>query len=258
MASDLRQPDRAVAFVIAHRINHERPAAGCYIGLKRLSNDTGFSERAVRASLRRLEGCGIVVTEERFGRSSIFTINLARLVERARPEPVRQFRGPSKPKAGDHLTPARGAALKSDLTPAPQVLTPARGAALKSDLTPARGAPTPAPQVLTPARGAAPPARGAPVTGSGTGLNRLLNPAPTRAEPTRETSAVAIERRGAGNARKGKNRKPIPRADDADALARYGADLGIPAKPGEEAMDYRNRLFVALKKSGAIPHDPPR
>ena len=239
MASDLRQPDRAVAFVIAHRINHERPAAGCYIGLKRLSNDTGFSERAVRASLRRLEGCGIVVTEERFGRSSIFTINLARLVERARPEPVRQFRGPSKPKAGDHLTPARGAALKSDLTPA-------------------RGAPTPAPQVLTPARGAAPPARGAPVTGSGTGLNRLLNPAPTRAEPTRETSAVAIERRGAGNARKGKNRKPIPRADDADALARYGADLGIPAKPGEEAMDYRNRLFVALKKSGAIPHDPPR
>ena len=232
MASDLRQPDRAVAFVIAHRINHERPAAGCYIGLKRLSNDTGFSERAVRASLRRLEGCGIVVTEERFGRSSIFTINLARLVERARPEPVRQFRGPSKPKAGDHLTPARGAALKSDLTPAPQVLTPARGAA--------------------------PPARGAPVTGSGTGLNRLLNPAPTRAEPTRETSAVAIERRGAGNARKGKNRKPIPRADDADALARYGADLGIPAKPGEEAMDYRNRLFVALKKSGAIPHDPPR
>jgi len=156
IASDLRQPDRAVALVIAHRTFHERPEDGCYIGVKRLSDESGFSERSVRTSLRRLEADGIVLTEQRFGRSSVFVIDAERLSERARPLPERRFRGPAKPKADEDLTPAPRAALKS----------PGQaGQSTPENLTPAPRAPTPAPQVLTPAPRAGTPAPRAPVTG---------------------------------------------------------------------------------------------
>lgn len=146
--ADLPAVSKLLLVALADSANDDD--GGCWFLLRTLCAKTSLSERGVRNHVRLLERSGYLRTEFRPGRSTVFFLNLSKLLGA---------------QAHDSVSLARASGAR---------VTPASGAGVGVIHTPARGAGTPACGAGTPARGAGTPARGAPISVSYPSLDPLF------------------------------------------------------------------------------------
>mgnify|MGYP006271552955 CR=1 FL=1 len=108
----------ALAIYMALAAHADNSTSKCFPGVSTLAESAGMSTRQARKALRKLEAIGLIHTEERKGRSSVYTLLSVSDTSAGAPRPA----------AGDADTPAPHAG-GTDSTPAQRAAPPAQDAA---------------------------------------------------------------------------------------------------------------------------------
>lgn len=110
----LAPPQKLLLFALASRADQ---AGRCWPSVSRVCRDTGLSRRAVQIHLKHLTTRGVVVREDRHGRSNVYRLRFDSLCDtssaplvqgNAGPRPPRGGRTSCAPPAHDVRTPAHG------------------------------------------------------------------------------------------------------------------------------------------------------